>query len=110
MLQQIRVKIRLCDHCGKEARAVCALCGDDICAGCRHQEMNEGSASREKPKWYCPVCWEIGAEHRAKIYKINYEAAVKACRIREEWRREAKEKRASMDLEGDPNPGLPPAS
>lgn len=58
-----------CDLCGnKSGRRNCSRCHRDICAGCTHEEYENGSDYVTR---YCLDCWKAGEPFRLLIEAEN---------------------------------------
>ncbi|RPH40346.1 MAG: hypothetical protein EHM87_22350 [Burkholderiales bacterium] len=89
--QQISVYHRHCDVCDKEipkgmlcSRAVCEICGIDLCESCIGFEVNTSGDYREV---YCKSCWDIGEQYRPAIHLL--ESSID--KLYEKWHKECKE-------------------
>lgn len=72
----------VCDTCGKEMSDIswgkmklCHICKDHVCQDCAiitdHWYLEDGQFSDDYPDYYCPHCWEVGAEIRTQIQEAR---------------------------------------
>ena len=86
----------ICDTCGKRltdtshrAMKRCHICRNEVCSDCAIFTTSEclinGSFDGDYPDYYCPKCWNDGAEIRTQILKSREVQEDEEDKLWEQW-------------------------